>query len=127
MQKKKKKHSITLIEMMVVILIIGLISGVLAYNFRKSLDEGKAFKTVHGMEQILNILNLELAKGSDMQDILDNWQDIVLNSALAGKPKELLKDGWGYDYNVRINGDDFEIISESYLNYESKKNKPSST
>ncbi len=39
------KRCVTLIEMMIVMFLISLITGVIAYYYRGSLDEGKAFKT----------------------------------------------------------------------------------
>lgn len=37
---KRKKQSITLVEMMVVITLIGIIGGALAFNMRGSLQKG---------------------------------------------------------------------------------------
>ena len=49
---KIKRHFVTLIEMMIVMFLIMLITGVIAYNYRGSLDEGKAFKTRAGIEKV---------------------------------------------------------------------------
>lgn len=41
MKKQKRKQSITLIEMMVVITLIGIVGGALAFNMRGSIQKGK--------------------------------------------------------------------------------------
>lgn len=120
--KKKKKGAITLIELMVVILIIGLISGVLAYNFKGSMDQGKIFKSNHGSEQIQNILMLEVMKGKNPEEVAKNWQEIILVSPLASKPKELIKDGFGEAYKVSVNEyGEIEVISEKAQGYDAQK------
>ncbi len=58
-----KKQAITLIEIMIVILLIGLIGGTLAYNMRGSLDKGKEFKTEQNKSKLYDVLMLEYAKG----------------------------------------------------------------
>jgi general secretion pathway protein G len=121
--KKLKKRSITLIEMMVVILIIGLISGVLAYNFKGSLDEGKRFKTEHGMDQVKNILMLEVAQGEDLDYVKTNWSKIIDASPLAGKPQELKKDGWNEPYDVEIKDNEILVSSKKYENWKNSKKK----
>jgi prepilin-type N-terminal cleavage/methylation domain-containing protein len=119
--KKNKKRAITLIEMMVVILIIGLISGVLAYNFKGSLDEGKRFKTEQGIEQVKNILMLEVAQGQDIEYVKDNWSEIIDISPLAGKPSELKKDGWNELYQVEIDNNDIVVTSKKYEQWKQSK------
>ena len=51
-----KKRSVTLLEMMIVITLIGLIASVIGYNMKGSLDRGKAFKTEESQKQIKDIL-----------------------------------------------------------------------
>lgn len=111
--KKAKKRYVTLIEIMIVILLIGLIGGVLAYNFKGSLDQGRMFKTTEGMRQIHNILLYEVATGKSIDEYKDkkNWQDAIMSSPLAGRPKELLKDGWGEEYEVEVEDDKIYIKS----------------
>jgi type II secretory pathway pseudopilin PulG len=118
LNKKKKKQPITLIEIMIVILLIGLIGGVLAYNLKGSLDEGKVFKTEQGAQQVRNILLLEVAKGRiSMADIPANWKAIIKASPLVGKPDDLIKDGWGDEFSVKLNnaGDDIIVESTKHL------------
>ena len=60
--KKIKRRYITLIEIMIVMFLIALITGVVAYNYRGSLDEGKAFKTRAAIDKLETILNLKVSE-----------------------------------------------------------------
>ncbi len=112
---KKKKNAVTLIEMMVVILLIGLIAGVLAYNFRGSLDQGKVFKTKEGIQRLENLLTWEIANGKSLDDIRENWESIVPLSPLGGQAKDLLQDGWNQPYTVDVLDDGQVIVHSSAL------------
>jgi general secretion pathway protein G len=128
--KKKchfKKRFITLVEMMIVMFLIAMITGVIAYNYTGSLEEGKAFKTKAGMDKIRTVLDLHLATHPDERDNLEaRWQDIVGSSQLVKNAGELVKDGWGGDYAVTKDGNgDIEIRSEKYTQYQTSKGKGS--
>lgn len=116
----KKKRPVTLIELLIVILLIGIIGGALAFNMKGSLDKGKTFKTEEGMRTIKDILQLEIAQGRSMGDVVDKWEACVKNSPLAGRPEELMKDGWGYTYKVSIKDDDIDVQSDGLM----KQNAP---
>jgi general secretion pathway protein G len=120
------KRFITLVEMMIVMFLIAMITGVIAYNYTGSLEEGKAFKTKAGMEKIKTILALDAA-ASDLDNIGDSWKSIIANSPLVQNPKELMNDGWGVEYVVRTdetdNGKEIVVISEKYKTYLQKKGK----
>jgi len=117
-----KRRCVTLIEMMIVMFLIALITGVVAYNYRGSLDEGKAFKTKAGIEKLETILNLEAAKNPHLHDkISSDWQAVVVGSPLVHDPKALLKDGWGDEYQVNINSDTDAITVHSKKFEEYKK------
>lgn len=110
---KKKKRAITLIEIMVVILLIGLISGALAFNMKDSMKEGKVFKTKHNQEKIRDILHLELAKGDKSEaELVEKWKDYVTASPLA-KGADIIKDGWKKEFTVTYENGDFVVKSES--------------
>ena len=108
------KRHLTLIEIMIVIVLIGLISGVVAYNMRGSLDKGKIFKTEAGAAQVYNILNLAVAEGTSPEEVAANWKAIVEHSMLAKNPSQLILDGWGNEYIVLLTDGDFEIHSRTY-------------
>jgi type II secretory pathway pseudopilin PulG len=104
-RKKIKKRRVTLMEMMIVILIIGLVAGVLAYNLKGSLDKGRQFKTDQAREQIVNILTLESAtSGVSLQDVAGRWKEVIRQSPIVAKPEELIKDGWGQEFQVNVQG-----------------------
>lgn len=122
-----KKRYITLVEMMIVMFLIAMITGVIAYNYTGSLEEGKAFKTKAGIEKIHTVLDLYLATHpEDREHIGTRWQDIVKSSQLVKSPQELIKDGWGIEYQVAVNQDgEIEIKSDKYNQYQASKGRGS--
>lgn len=121
--KVKKRRFVTLIEMMIVMFLIALIMGVIAYNYQGSLEKGKAFKTEVAIEKIKTILTLYLAENPDARDnISTEWETIIKKSPLVQDKNSLLKDGWGQPYQVRIADDGtLEVISERYEASSAKK------
>ena len=117
--KTFKKRYITLIEIMIVMFIIALITGVLAYNFRGSLDESKAFKTKAAIEKVETILNLKVSENPELLgNISSEWQNVVRNSPLVSNPDALIRDGWGSEFEIIV--DDNGVIhvrSQKYENY----------
>lgn len=124
MFKKAKKRAITLVEMMIVMFLIAMITGVIAYNYSGSLDEGKYFKTKTGMEKLHTILSMHRA--AHPGDTI-TWQQMVNESPLVKDKKALLTDGWGKEYNVDFTDDDVIITSTSpkYLSLKAAKNDAS--
>lgn len=123
-----KKRHITLVEMMIVMFLIAMITGVIAYNYTGSLDEGKAFKTKAGIEKIHTVLDLYLASHPEEIDQVDSsWKKIIASSQLVKNPQELIKDGWGIEYQVSRNHEthEIEIKSDKYNSYQISKGKGS--
>ncbi len=122
-----KKRYITLVEMMIVMFLIAMITGVIAYNYTGSLDEGKAFKTKAGIDKIRTILDLHLATHPEDRDSISNgWQGIVAQSQLVKNAGEIIKDGWGEEYKVSTdNNNEIEIHSDKYNAYLHAKGKGS--
>ncbi len=122
---KKKRFSITLIEMIVVMILIATITGALAYNYRESLNEGKAFKTKEGISRIEAIINIYLAEHPDTTNGVD-WRSVIAGSSLVKDPDTFLLDGWGKPYDIKVeqdqNGDTrINVQSQEYDRY--KKNR----
>jgi type II secretory pathway pseudopilin PulG len=114
MQKIKKRY-ITLMEIMIVMVLIALVMGVIAYNARGSLDEGKKFKTRQGIERIETILNLEVAKDpTKLSTITTGWEDILKSSPLVKDAGQLAVDGWGEKYTVTVTDNVIEVTSTHY-------------
>lgn len=122
--RKLRKRFITLVEIMIVMILIALITGVLAVNFRGSLDEGKVFKTEAGMKKLEAILNLAVAKDPKLIDSIsdpDVWQAQVKKSALVQNSSDLIKDGWGEEYKVEIEDGQIKISSKGLEDYQKRK------
>lgn len=116
--KMCKRRNVTLIEMMIVMFLIALIIGVVAYNYQGTLDEGKAFKTKAGMEKLETILTLIVSEDPSKEGNLhDNWRTLIRNSPLVQNPKSLIKDGWGQDYDVKYEDGHVKVTSQRYQEY----------
>ncbi len=114
----QKKRFITLIEMMIVMFLIALITGVVAYNYRGSLDEGKVFKTKQGMEKLEMILNLRVAENPELIDNLTStWPEIIKHDPLVKDPNAIIKDGWGQQYEVSVENNIIKVRSPKYNEY----------
>ena len=115
---KIRKRFVTLIEIMIVIFLISLIGGVIGYNMKGSLEKGRAFKTEQAINQIDDILQLEAAKGElTNSQIAARAQAVLENSGLVKNSEEFIKDGWGKKFEIKANGDNFEIFSKKYQQY----------
>lgn len=115
MKKKRKKQAVTLIEIMIVILLIGLIGGALAYNMRGSMDKGKAFKTEQNITRIYDILMMEQATtGKDLPEIVADAAGILDKSPLVKDGHNLLRDGWGGVITPTVENDDITFSSTKW-------------
>lgn len=113
-----KRRYVTLIEMMIVMFLIALIIGVIGYNYRGTLEEGKAFKTKAGIEKLETILNLSVAENADLlDDIESNWQEIIKRHPMVSNPSALIHDGWGKEYDVTLEDGRIVVRSERYEEY----------
>jgi type II secretory pathway pseudopilin PulG len=125
MKTLKKKRSLTLLEIMIVIVLIGLIGSVIGVNMKGSLDEGRAFKTRQAQEQIKDILMLEVARGTPLEKVIENKEAYLANSGLVKNPKKFLKDGWEEEFEVKVGGqgkDQISVTSAKLKAYDRKKN-----
>lgn len=122
-----RRRFVTLIEMMIVMFLIALITGVVAYNYRGSLDEGKAFKTKAGIERLRNVLDMMAADDPTFDLSGDGWKSAVQKSPLVQDAKSLITDGWGYEYSVARDPDTHNIVitSQKYEAYINSKDKQS--
>ncbi len=120
---RRKKQTLTLLEIMIVIFLIGLIGSVIGYNMKGSLEEGKAFKTARSVEKIHDILMLEVAKGYSIDEVLSDIPRFLKNSGLVKEPNKLLLDGWNQKFDIHPNqyGTDILIKSKPHDNYLNRK------
>lgn len=121
----KKKYSLTLLEIMIVIFLIGLIGSVIGYNMKGSLDKGRAFRTEQAAEQIRDILLMEIAKGASADEVISKKEEYLKHSGLVKDPTKLLKDGWGQPFTItKKSDDDIRVVSRRLQEYRSKNKKP---
>jgi len=122
-----KKRFITLIEIIIVMFFITIITGVIAYNIKGALDEGKAFKTLESMKQIDTILNMELSNDSIVAEDIDNgnYIEILKRHPLIKNWKSISKDGWGEAFVISYSEEDEGIVIESNKYNKYTENNPS--
>lgn len=113
---KKKKRALTLLEIMIVISLIILITGVIGYNMRGTLNRGRAFRTERAKEQLHDMLLLSVADGNPPEKVLKSPATYIKQLGLAKNVDELLKDGWGNKFIISYLDDegDFRIESAAY-------------
>lgn len=122
MRKIKNKRSMTLLEVMIVIFIIGIISSVIGYNMKGSLEKAKAFKTTEAIKKIKEIFELELAQGTTSFEEIESYPEAVLDaSGLVTNGNEMFKDGWGKRFDIKISSSgEIKIKSSAYQAYNAK-------
>lgn len=126
MKTRRKKRALTLLEIMIVIMLIGLIGSVIGVNMKGSLDKGRVFKTKKAQEQIRDILMLEVAQGTPIEEVVTERRKYLEASGLVKKADDLLKDGWGQEFEVKVGGrahEDITVFSARLKRYEDKKNE----
>jgi type II secretory pathway pseudopilin PulG len=124
MRLKRKRHPITLLEIMIVILLIGVIGGVLSYNLKGTLERGKIFRTEEGKKRLKEIVELQIETGgsslAEFRGVSDSFSPIVKECVSKSKfisPQNLeafLKDGWNEPYIITIVNEELRISSYRY-------------
>lgn len=117
--KHVKRRFLTLIEMMIVMFIIALITGGLAYRYVGSLDESRAFKTKVAIDRVSGILNLKAADDPSFLDRAQGeWESVLRDSPLVANANDLVNDGWGQKFQIEIvDGDTIIVRSRKYDQY----------
>lgn len=110
-----ERRSLTLIEVMLVLFIIALAVGVLTYNMKGSLNEGKCFKTRQRARQIEQMLQMVSAQtGESLEEIQGHPEESLKKTGLVPNPESFMKDGWNERMRVEIVNDQLIAISEKY-------------
>lgn len=122
--KKKRKKALTLIEMMVVIVLIGIIGSVVAYNVSGGLKKGKVFQTKQAAQMLKDILSIEIEDPSDLKNFKDGKVKFLKKTQLTKDPKKLLYDAWGSEFDVNFKDGDLVVTSE-HLQANGKVQPPS--
>lgn len=99
--KKIKKKSLTLIEIMVVIALIGIIGSVVGVNMKKSMDKAKAFKAKMQIQKIEDCLNLYYAENNvEPSYVQAQAPQILEDSGLFKETQQILKNPYGEELEV---------------------------
>lgn len=113
-RKKQRRRYLTLVEILIVIALIGIIGGALAYNLGAGLKKGQEFKTEQGKKKLKNILYYEIYQNMrDPNEVVEDWQVYVENSPLRdreGKLEDITLDAYGQEYEVIYDADRGEIL-----------------
>ena len=119
----KRKRTLTLLEIMIVICLITLITGVIGYNMKGSLDKGKVFRSRQAKDQIHDMLLLLVAEGKDPEKLAKDPIPYIAELNLAKNPAKLMKDGWGADFEISVTRDkkDFKITSANNDKYDEEE------
>lgn len=123
MKQKRKKRAVTLIEIMIVILLIGLIGGALAFNMRGSMDKGRMFKTEQNCCRVYDALMMAYASGEfELNDYQNQAkiEDILSKSPLIKDSKKVMLDAWGDTLKFRLENSDLVVYSEKAEKWESE-------
>ena len=116
MKKKKQwqSHSVTLIELMIVMAIIALIGGVIMFNLHGSMGKSKDFVTQQKMERLQQALTLQLIEKPGLRSKLrSKWKELALQDPLLRKKNSKdspLEDAWGNEFEVSYR--DNEVVVE---------------
>lgn len=119
-KNRRQKKALTLLEIMIVIFLITIITGVVGYNMKGALDKGKAFRTERAIEQLKDLLFLAAAEGKEpAEDLIRNLPAALARTGLAKNPDDLLKDGWGSPFEVSYQrkGNEFIVRSKRLDDY----------
>ena len=102
-KKNTRRRSLTLIEMIIVMMLIATITGAIAVNYQSSLDKGRYFATERKIERLKAIAHIYFAEHPDAIGQQINWDYVIAETGLgAGKPGDLLKDDWGNAFKIDL-------------------------
>ena len=101
--RRSKARGMTLIEIMVVLVILGLIAGAIGYNVFGQLKEAQIKTATLDLKAIAN--------GVDLFHVeTGQWPD-GLNALVPKFVREVHKDPWGQEYSYVKTGDGYDIYS----------------
>jgi len=100
---KAAARGMTLIEIMVVLVILGLIAGAIGYNVFQSLKDAQAKTAKLDLQALSNSIDLYHVDTGQ-------WPD-SLQQLLPKYVRELRKDPWGKDYAYVRAGEGYDVYS----------------
>lgn len=99
----RRQRGMTLIEIMVVLVILGLIAGAIGYNVFNQLKEAQV--------RTANLDLKAISNGVDLYHVeTGQWPD-TLQQLTPKYIKDLHKDPWGSEYSYVRNGEGYDVYS----------------
>ena len=110
-RRRNRNAGFTLVEMLLVMMIIGVLAAVAVINFKGASEEARrtaTYRSIVTIEQAIQ--TYEIVTGSNPKSIEDLTSPVgsFKNGILK---KNALNDGWATPFQLKFNGDDFEIRS----------------
>jgi general secretion pathway protein G len=102
-QRRRRARGMTLIEIMVVLVILGLIAGAIGYNVFNQLKEAQVRTATLDLKALSN--------GVDLYHVeTGQWPD-SLQQLVPKYVKDLHKDPWGSEYAFVRTGEGYDVYS----------------
>jgi len=101
--RKRRQRGMTLIEIMVVLVILGMIAGAIGFNVVAQLKAANIKTATTETKTLANAVDLYQVKKQQLPDTLE----VLVPSEI----RELRKDPWQTPYVLVKNGENFEILS----------------
>jgi general secretion pathway protein G len=112
---RKSRRSLTLIEVMIVLFLIGMVISVLTYSMKGSMDEGKCFKARQRALQIEQLLTMVAAQTNDsLETVASNPVSYLERSGMVKKGQEFMTDPWGKQMIVTVEDNQIMVRSTEY-------------
>lgn len=116
----KKRKGITLIELMIVVVIIGIVFAYAFVNAGANTEKAKKARTTEDIAAITSAVAMYVAEIGDVATALDATHLGKVNDATAAegtvldkklsKPFKTMKDGWGAAYTVTADADAKTVV-----------------
>lgn len=103
-RNRRRRRGMTLIEIMVVLVILGMIMGAIGYNVFEQQKSANRRMALSDTKSLANAIDMYRIKRSRMPD--------SLQALVPGEIKNLRDDPWGSPYVlIPGSGDEYEIVS----------------
>lgn len=115
--RRVRRHSFTLIEIMIVVMIIGMLAALVGPNIVGNLDKSRVKST---KAQLVSVKNAVQQYYMDMSTYPTRLDELITNPGNEKwdgpylEAKSIPKDGWGNEFQYSVPGQDnmpFDIIS----------------
>ena len=101
--RRKHRRGMTLIEIMVVLVILGMIAGAIGYNVFQQLQRAQVDSARLDLRKLSDSIDMYRVEQGSLPDQLQNLVPKIL--------KEVRKDPWGTDYKYVKQGDNYQVYS----------------